>query len=427
MLPIHRILTNTARPAVSRAMRMSKLPISSPNSTFAKAFTTSQISRQETFRIKPSVAPGSSTGKDTPLLFQPFSVKDLTIANRLVVAPMCMYSSKDGYMTDFHLVHLGSFAINGAGLVLAEATAVDPRGRISPADAGIWSDDHIPAIKRVADFVHSQGSKFGIQLAHAGRKASVNAPYDPEAFSETEYWRDDVVGPSGGPESRWDERHAVPRALAVSEIQDVVKAFGAAAARAAKAGADTVEIQSVHGYLIHQFLSPVSNQRTDQYGGSLENRARLMLEVIKEVRANFPAEKPIFMRISGSDCVEHLDIRSWDIEQTVQVSKWAKEAGVDVLHLSSAGNTPLQKVAYAPGYQVHYAERVRKEVPGLPVIAVGSITGGKQAQEILESGKADLIAGARIFLKQPSFVLEAARELVVEVAYAPQYSLAKTL
>ncbi|KAF9209699.1 hypothetical protein BGZ49_002130 [Haplosporangium sp. Z 27] len=404
---------------------MSRVSASNFRSTYVKAFTTSQVYRRENFRIKPSVAPGTSVGKDTPLLFQPFNVKDLTIANRVIVAPMCMYSSKDGYMTDFHLVHLGSFAINGAGLVLAEATAVDPRGRISPADTGIWSDEHIPAIKRVADFVHSQGSKFGIQISHAGRKASTRAPFNPEAYSDSEYWRDDVVGPSGGPEFRWDERHEVPRALTIDEIQDIIKAFGAAAARSAKAGADTIEIQSVHGYLIHQFLSPITNQRTDQYGGSLENRARLMLQVIKEVRANFPAEKPIFMRISASDCVEHLDIPSWDIEQTVQVAKWAKEAGVDVLHVSSGGNTPLQKVAYSPGYQVHYAERIRKEVPDLPVIAVGSITGGKQAQEILESGKADLISGARGFLKRPSFSLDAARELGVEVAYAPQYIGAK--
>ncbi|KAF9110484.1 hypothetical protein BGX27_006279 [Mortierella sp. AM989] len=418
------ILANTTKPTIRRAMIVPRKTTSGFNA-YVKAFSTSQVYNQESFRIKPSVAPGTSIGKDTPLLFQPFNVKDLTIVNRLIVAPMCMYSSKNGFMTDFHLVHLGSFAINGAGLVLAEATAVEPRGRISPSDTGIWSDDHIPAIKRVVDFIHSQGSKFGIQIAHAGRKASTKAPYNPEAFSASEYWNNDVVGPSGGPEFRWDEKHVVPRALTVSEIQDIVKLFGAAAARAAKAGADTVEIQSVHGYLLHQFLSPISNQRTDQYGGSLENRARLMLEVVKEVRANFPAEKPIFMRISGSDCVEHLDIPSWDIEQTVQVSKWAKEAGVDVLHVSSAGNTPLQKVAYSPGYQVHYAERIRNEVPGLAVVAAGSITGGKQSQEILESGKADLISAARGFLKHPSFALDAARDLGVKVAYAPQYNSVK--
>ncbi|KAI1315395.1 hypothetical protein EDD11_000899 [Mortierella claussenii] len=393
-----------------------------------KTASATSVYTQESFRVRSPVAPGSSLSKDlekTPLLFQPFLVKDLTIANRIVVAPMCMYSSKDGFMTDYHLAHLGSFAIHGAGLILAEATAVEPRGRISPADTGIWSDDHIPAIKRVVDFVHAQGSKMGIQLAHAGRKASANAPYDAAAFAASDYWNHDVVAPSGGADLQWDEKHRVPRALSLDEIQDVIKAFGAATIRAAKAGMDTVEIHGAHGYLIHNFLSPVTNKRTDKYGGSLENRARFLLEVIQEVRANFPAEKPIFLRISATDCVEHLEIPSWEIEQAVQVSKWAKAAGVDVIHVSSGGNTALQKVAYSPGYQVHFAERIRKDVPGLPVIAVGSITGGKQAEEILEQGKADLIAAARAFLKHPSFASDAARELGVEISYSPQYFAVK--
>ncbi|KAF9432153.1 hypothetical protein BGZ76_011200 [Entomortierella beljakovae] len=425
MISTFRILSRTAAPTIRRATTTSLRPVASLSTTITRAYNATH--KQESFYIKPEVTPGTSLDKDSPLLFQPFNVKDLTLANRVVVAPMCMYSSKDGFMTDFHLVHLGSFAVQGAGIILAEATAVEPRGRISPADAGIWSDDHIPAIKRVVDFVHSQGSKFGIQISHAGRKGSMKAPFAADVFSESDYWKNDVVAPSGGPEFRWGQHYPEPRALSVDEIQDIVKAFGAAAARAAKAGADTVEIQSVHGYLIHQFLSPISNQRTDQYGGSLENRARFMLEVIKEVRANFPAEKPIFMRISATDCVEHLDIPSWDLEQTVQAAKWAKEAGVDVLHVSSAGNTPLQKVAYAPGYQVPYAERIRKEVPGLSVIAAGAITNGKQAQEIVESGRADLISAARSYLKHPSFTLDVARELGVNAALAPQYGLSKTL
>ncbi|KAG0252202.1 hypothetical protein BG011_007126 [Mortierella polycephala] len=393
---------------------------------------------QESFHIRPPVAPGTSVGdlETTPLLFKPIIIKGLHMANRVIVAPMCQFSSRDGFMTDYHLVHLGSFAIHGAALVVAEATAVEPRGRISPADTGIWSDDHIPAIKRVADFIHAQGSKMGIQLGHAGRKArsiclralaSTKAPFNPEVFSETEYWPHDVVGPSGGPDFQWDEKHIVPRELSIDEIQEIVKAFGAATVRAEKAGMDTVEIHGAHGYLIHNFLSPISNQRTDKYGGSLENRARFMLEVVKEVCANFPSEKPVILRISASDCVEHLNIPSFDVEQAVQVSKWAKDAGIDIIHVSSAGNTALQKVAYSPGYQVHYAERIRKGVPGVVVAAVGSITNGIQAQEILEQGKADLIAAARVFLKYPSFALEAARELDVPVSYTLQYSAAKSV
>ena len=209
----------------------------------------------------------------------------------------------------------------------------------------------------------------------------MRVPYDSDAFPESEYWEHDVVAPSGGPEFQWDENHVVPRELSISEIKELVKTFGAAAVRAGKAGMDTVEIHGAHGYLVHNFLSPITNHRTDDYGGSLENRARFMLEVIKEVRANFPVEKPVFLRVSASDCVEHLDGPSWELEQTVQIAKWAKEAGVDVIHVSSGGNTPEQKVSYTPGYQVHYAERVRKEVPGLAVDDVGSIPRGKQAQE----------------------------------------------
>ncbi|KAF9174043.1 hypothetical protein BGX21_001960 [Mortierella sp. AD011] len=384
---------------------------------------------QERFHIEQPVAPGtylgpidpSKPGADKiPLLFQPFQVKDLTLANRVVVAPMCMYSARDGFMTNFHLAHLGSFAIHGAGLVIAEATAIEPRGRISPQDVGIWSDDHIHKLKEVADFIHSQGSKMGIQLAHAGRKASMDPPYSTPPKSE--YWVDDVVAPSGGEALKWDENFIAPRELSVEEIHHVIKAFGAAAVRATKAGLDTVEIHGAHGYLIHNFLSPVTNKRTDSYGGSLENRARFLLEVIKEVRENFPKEKPIFLRVSASDLVEDvIDGPSWDIEQTVQVAKWAKDAGVDVFHVSSGGNVAQQKINAFPGYQVPFAERVKKEVPGLYVAAVGIITGGQQAEDVLAQEKADLIAVARGFLRDPNFVLNAAKELNVKAKYSQQY------
>ncbi|KAH7058227.1 hypothetical protein BKA57DRAFT_519417 [Linnemannia elongata] len=355
-----------------------------------------------------------------PLLFQPFKVKDLTLVNRVIVAPMCMYSSQDGFMNAFHVAHLGSFAIHGAGLILTEASAVQARGRISPQDAGIWSDDHIHKLKEIAEMVHAQGSKIGVQLAHAGRKASSQAPYSQPPPSE--YWPDDVVSASGGEAFKWSDHYVAPRELSVEEIKETVRAFGEAAVRAAKAGMDTVEIHGAHGYLLHNFLSPVSNHRTDEYGGSLENRARFLLEVIKEVRSQFPAEKPIFMRVSATDWVEKvIDGPSWEIEQTVQVAKWAKEAGVDVIHVSSGGNVAQQQITAFPGYQVPFAERIKKEVPGLHVVAVGILTGGKQAEQVLEHEQADLIAVARGFLREPSFVSSAARELNVKAKLSQQY------
>ncbi|KAG0357147.1 hypothetical protein BGZ54_000441 [Gamsiella multidivaricata] len=370
----------------------------------------------EQFFIEQPIAPGTYVGPvdasllgadKVPLLFQPFTVKNLTIANRIVVAPMCQYSAKDGIMGDYHLVHLGQFALNGAGLVLAEATAVEARGRISPQDAGIWSDAHIPGLKRVVDFIHAQGGRIGIQLGHAGRKSSVPGYYHKAEPSDL--WLDEVIAPTGG--VAYDHHHQVPRELGLHEIPEVIKAYGAAARRANEADMDTVEIHAAHGYLIHQFLSPFTNKRTDQYGGSLENRARFLLEVIEEVKNNFPKEKPIFVRVSASDNVEHLDVPSWDIEQTVQLAKWLHEAGID------------QQIHYAPGYQVPYAERVKKAVPELKVITVGVITGGKQAEEILEAGSADLVAVARGFLRYPNFVANAAKELNVRPRYTAQYNM----
>ncbi|KAF9170907.1 hypothetical protein BGX21_008239 [Mortierella sp. AD011] len=389
---------------------------------------------QENYYIEQPNAPGSYLGPiddslpgsdKVPLLFKPFTVKDLTIANRIVVAPMCMYSSKDGFFTNFHLVSIGSFAINGAGLIIQEATAVQPNGRITPGCAGLWDDAHVHKLKEIVNFAHVQGSKIGIQLAHAGRKASAKAPYTNH--SESDFWLDNVVAPSGGEHLQWDRHHRVPRALSVEEIQEVVDAFGSAAARAARAGVDTVEIHGAHGYLIHNFLSPLTNERTDHYGGSLENRARLLLEVIKVVRANFPAEKPILLRLSASDLVEDVvDGPSWDLEQTVQIAKWARDAGVDVLDVSSGGNTAQQKIKAVPGYQVPFAERIKKEVPGLYVIAVGIITNGKQAEQILDEEKADLIAGGRSFLRHPSFALDLARDLNVKAAFSQQYTRGRT-
>ncbi|KAF9906542.1 hypothetical protein EC991_000484 [Linnemannia zychae] len=391
---------------------------------------------QENYYIEQPDTPGSYLGPidaslpnadKVPLLFQPFTIKDLTIPNRIVVAPMCMYSSKDGFFTNFHLASIGSFAINGAGLIIQEATAVLPNGRITPGCAGLWDDAQVYKLKEIVDFVHVQGGKVGIQLAHAGRKASAGSSYTK--FAESDFWPENVVAPSGGLHLQWDKHHRVPRELSLPEIQEVIDAFGAAAARAARAGMDTVEIHGAHGYLIHNFLSPLTNHRTDHYGGSLENRARFLLEVVASVRANFPAEKPIFLRVSASDLVEEVEgiDASWDIEQTIQIAKWVRDAGVDVLHVSSGGNTAQQKILTARGYQVPFAEQIKRAVPGLAVVAVGIILDGPQAEEVLVSEKADLVAMGRTFLRHPNFALMAARELNVKAGFSQQYSRGRTI
>ncbi|KAF9973889.1 hypothetical protein BGZ73_002846 [Actinomortierella ambigua] len=366
-------------------------------------------------------ATSSTETRKAPLAFQPLTIKGLTLPNRFMVSPMCTYSAKDGFTTDFHLVHYGALAMHGAGLIMIEATGVQAHGRITPTDLGLWTDEHAIGIKRIVDFIHNQGGKVGIQLGHAGRKASDEGWYSKSDPSQ--FWKDNVVGPTGG--FPWSESFAVPREITPDEIRQVVKDFGAAARRADAAGVDTIEVHSAHGYLLHSFLSPYSNKRTDQYGGSLENRARFLLEVVAEVRANFSPEKPIFVRVSATDYLEHLeDEASFDIEATVQVAKWLREAGVDLIDVSAGGNSPLQKIEVSPGYQVRFAERVKQEVPGLLVGSVGLIVDGPQANEILESDRADLIIAGRAFLRNPNFVELAAKELGVRPKYAAQHEVA---
>ncbi|KAG0259970.1 hypothetical protein DFQ27_003782 [Actinomortierella ambigua] len=356
-----------------------------------------------------------------PLAFQPLTIKNLTLPNRILVSPMCTYSAKNGFPSDYHFVHYGSFAMHGAGLVMIEATGVQATGRISPADLGIWADEHAIGYKRIVDFVHNHTGKIGIQLSHAGRKASVDGWYNKSDPSE--FWKDNVVGPTGG--FQWDESHVVPREISVDEIQQVVKDFGAAARRADAAGFDVVEIQGAHGYLLHAFLSPYSNKRTDKYGGSVENRARFLLEVVAEVRANFSSEKPIFVRLSATDFMEHVDDQaSLNIEMTVEICKLLRDAGVDLIDVSAGGNSPLQKIAVSPGYQVGYAERIKKEVPGVLVGSVGLIVDGPQANKILESGQADVVSAGRPFLRNPNFVEIAAKELGIRPKYITQNEVA---
>lgn len=341
-----------------------------------------------------------------PHLFEPLSQKSLTLKNRTVVAPMCMYSAgPDGVATDWHFVHYGTRAMGGAAMVIAEATAVEPRGRISEADLGLWNDEQAAALARIARFVKQQGAAFAIQLAHAGRKAwSFHKGKGPEVG----------VAPSAIP---YDADWVTPEALDLAGIDRVVRAFGDAARRAGEIGCDAVEIHAAHGYLLHEFLSPLSNHRTDEYGGSLENRARLLKRVYEAVRESFPADRPVWVRISATDWVEG----GWDIDQSVELSKMMKEWGVDLVDVSSGGNSPQQKITnLGPSYQVPFAERIRREA-GIATGAVGLITEAEQADEIIRSGRADVVLLAREFLRNPYFTLEAAHILGHEVEWPVQY------
>ncbi|OZJ03209.1 hypothetical protein BZG36_04532 [Bifiguratus adelaidae] len=372
---------------------------------------------------------GSATGTHNSYLFKPFTQKSLTLRNSMVVSPMCTYSADDGLLNDFHLVHLGNYALRGAGLVFVEATAVEPQGRISPGDSGIWSDDHIEPLKRIVDFLHVQGAKAAIQLAHAGRKASTSAPWDPfRIVPEAEGgWPNDVWGPSDVP---FNDKHAKPIPLTKERMQSIIKSFVAATERALKAGFDIIEIHGAHGYLIHSFLSGNSNFRTDEYGGSLENRMRFPLEILKAVREVWPQDRPLWWRVSAADWKSESgqaldpDPKGWDIYQTVEFAKELKKGGVELIDCSSGGNVPLKSYPTGPGYQVPFAEKVRKEV-GIPTGAVGMITEVQQAEDILKEGKADVVLMAREMLRDPEFPQRAGVELKVDVQWAKQFERAK--
>ena len=346
-------------------------------------------------------------------LFQPLSIRETTLRNRVAVSPMCQYSSPDGRPTAWHLVHLGSRAVGGAALVIAEASAVVPEGRISPDDTGIWSDAHAEAWAPVARFVAEQGAVAGIQLAHAGRKASTDVPWRGGAplGAGARGWRPVAPSPLA-----FDEGYPVPRALSTDELPAVVGAFRDAARRAEQAGFGLVEIHMAHGYLLHQFLSPLTNHRTDEYGGPLENRMRLPLEVARAVRDAFPVERPVLARISATDWVEG----GWDLEQSVVLARSLREAGVDLVDCSSGGLVPHAKVPLGPGYQVPFAEAVRARA-GVMTGAVGLIREPAQAEAVVAGGKADLVLLAREMLRDPYWPLHAARALGAEVRWPDQY------
>ncbi len=351
-------------------------------------------------------------------LFSPLKLAGITFPNRIVVSPMCEYSSEDGFANDWHLVHLGSRAVGGAGLVFTEASAVTPEGRISPQDLGFWKDDHIPGLKRVVDFLHSQGAHAGIQLAHAGRKASMSRPWDGEervkAVSEGG-WKE-VFAPSAIP---FSEKYAQPAALDGGGIRRLVQAFQQAATRALKTGFDVIEIHSAHGYLLHEFLSPLSNQRTDEYGGSLENRARLLIEVVDAVREVWPLDKPLFVRISATDWAP-AGSNGWDLGQSVALAKLLKPRGVDLVDVSSGGLIPGVTIPVGPGYQTPYAEEIRKQAQ-IATGTVGMITDAAQAEHILRTAQADMVFLAREFLRDPYWPLHAAQQLHDSTPWPQQY------
>ncbi|HEX8710742.1 MAG TPA: NADH:flavin oxidoreductase/NADH oxidase [Terracidiphilus sp.] len=346
-------------------------------------------------------------------LFSPFKIRSVEFANRIGVSPMCEYSSEDGFANDWHLVHLGCRAQGGAGLVMTEASAVLPEGRISPADLGIWKDEHIPMLERVAAFIHSQGARAGMQLAHAGRKGSMTPPFMPEGLVQPEDGGWQPVGPSEVP---FAPHYGVPRALDEAGIEEVVEGFRKAALRALSAGFDVIEIHAAHGYLLHEFLSPLANRRTDNYGGNFENRIRLLLEVAEAVRSAWPEHLPLFVRISATDWAEG----GWTAEDSVELARRLRGCGVDLVDASSGGMVPNAKIPVAPGFQAPFAARIRRDA-GIATAAVGLITEPEQANAIVTNGEADMVLLARQMLRDPYWPLHAAVALGEQTSWPVQY------
>ncbi|KIW69894.1 hypothetical protein PV04_02211 [Phialophora macrospora] len=412
----------------------------------------------------------------TPTLFTPLKIRSKTLRNRIIVAPMCQYSTASsgpdiGKLTDYHIATLGHYALKGAGLVFIEATGVQPNGRITPNCPGLWSDAQTESVKRVSDFIKSQGALSGIQLAHAGRKSSTMPPWVAASFKKPSLraekdaggWPEDVAGPCGGPENSWDGKGLAedggfwpPRQLTVAEIKETVDAFAQAARRSVEAGIDVIEIHAAHGYLIHQFLSPITNRRTDQYGGIFENRIRLLVEVVQAVRKQIPADMPLFLRVSSTEWMEETDLAkqfgSWDVESTIRLARMLPGLGVDLLDVSSGGNHPQQRINMfaSKDYQTKIANQIRQtmKASGLNLFigAVGLITEAEQARDIVDDrgsdksigeeanaakemtdakdGKepmADVILVARQFMREPEWVLKVGWKLGVDVAWPSQF------
>lgn len=348
-------------------------------------------------------------------LFSSLRIRDVELKNRIVVSPMCEYSAVDGYPQAWHMVHLGSRAVGGAALVFTEATAVEEHGRISSEDTGIYLDAHIESWRPIAKFVREQGAVPGIQLAHAGRKGSTTAPWQGgKALAADGAW--ETVAPCAIP---FDDGYSMPRALTLAEIGEVVAAFAQAAKRALAAGFEVLEIHCAHGYLLHEFLSPLSNQRSDQYGGSFANRTRLTVQVAEAIRQVWSERLPLFCRISATDWQEG----GWDLPQSIELAKLLKKAGVDLIDVSSGGLVPHVKIPVGPGYQVPFAEAIRKDAE-IATAAVGMITEPEQAEAIVANGQADLVLLAREMLRDPYWPRRAAKQLGVTINPPVQYQRA---
>lgn len=350
-------------------------------------------------------------------LFSTLQIKSLVLKNRIVISPMCQYSAQDGFATDWHLVHLGSRASGGAALIIQEATSVSPEGRITPEDLGIWKDEHIEKLQTITRFIMEHDAIPGIQLAHAGRKASVSSPWNGNVKLGATQGGWETVAPSA---ISYHEEEPVPTALDQAGIQKVISDFKSAARRAVQAGYKVIEIHAAHGYLLHEFLSPLSNFRTDEYGGSFENRVRFVLEVLEAVQSEWPKELPLFVRISATDWAEG----GWNIEESVRLSAILKEKGVDLIDVSSGGLVSYQQIPLAPNYQVPFADKIKKEV-GIMTGAVGLINESGQAESIIATEKADLVFFARASLRSPNLALQFAEELNAEVQWPKQYERAK--
>ncbi|MEX0773778.1 MAG: NADH:flavin oxidoreductase/NADH oxidase [Balneolales bacterium] len=353
-------------------------------------------------------------------LYSNIIIKDVNSKNRLVVSPMCQYSSRDGFANDWHLVHLGSRAVGGAGIVFTEGAAVNPEGRISPSDLGIWKDEHVEELKRITSFIENQGSVPAIQLAHAGRKASTSPPFEGRrSLTDKEAGWKDVMAPSPIPIA---PDQPAPKELDKKGIERVIKSFRDAARRSLAAGFRITELHFAHGYLVHEFLSPITNKRTDQYGGPFENRTRLARECITAVREVWPENLPLFVRFSMTDYVDREP--SWTFEEAIELCSQIKELGVDLIDCSSGGLVPYQKVTPASGYQTHFAAEVRRKAK-IATGAVGMITSARQADHIIVTGQADLVYMAREFLRNPYFALNGASSLGQSVEWPKQYERAK--
>ena len=350
------------------------------------------------------------------ILFSPVTIRNITLKNRITMSPMCRYSARDGKVNDWHLVHYGTRATGGTGLIIVEATAVCPEGRITPGDLGLWSDDHIPGLRRIVEYIHSQGSVACVQLAHAGRKASCAVPWEGGKQLDIKNGGWETVAPS---QISFRPGERVPLLAGKSSIAYAIDGFLEAACRALEAGFRMAEIHSAHGYLLQEFMSPLSNKRLDEYGGSFDNRTRLLREVVREVRSVWPEEYPLFVRISSTEWTDG----GWTPEESVRLAAILKNAGVDLFDCSSGGNVHDAKIPAQPGYQVPFAAMVRKT--GMLTGAVGLISDAGQAEEILSSGQADLIIMGRELLRNPYFPLKTAKESGVQIPWPQQYLRAR--